>query len=426
MNDNTDKRIKASFQLFDKMKCCLTDLNIDFDNETALALMEVDKMRCLILNCIAGLRTVENEKSKKNGSETDENESVKRRVFDAAVSMMMSGEGVTNEDQNAIVSAFPDDSMITDERTWCPMHCAVALTVDNKTSEEDILMLQAANPLAMHLFSGIDKKGYTPVHLLCMQKRPKISLVRKICLCDPQAFVLCDHEGKSSLHMVAQYSESLEVLQSVLQVDHSLTKKKVIGPYVVGPYDDIETTPLGLLCGRSESPSFHEMLLCLIEVDSTVDVICDGVVQCMQQYNGSTDISPGSRGDSTFILLGKLIDANADVVNHLNCSIFNWACIYLRGELGIAVLSLFLRKNNEGIKSLDDRGYLPIHYAVENSSLDVIKFLLKIYPESLTMLISGEVDSFQGCNLLHQACLNNSNIADAKATVEYLCKLLFT
>jgi hypothetical protein len=54
MNDN-NKRIKASFELFDRLKCCLKDLNVNFDNDTALALMEEDKMRCLILNCIAGL-----------------------------------------------------------------------------------------------------------------------------------------------------------------------------------------------------------------------------------------------------------------------------------------------------------------------------------------------------------------------------------
>jgi hypothetical protein len=74
MNDN-NKRIKASFQL-DRLKGYLTDLNVDLDNDdddddTALALMEVDKMRCLILNCIAGLRIVENERSKRNGPEID-------------------------------------------------------------------------------------------------------------------------------------------------------------------------------------------------------------------------------------------------------------------------------------------------------------------------------------------------------------------
>jgi hypothetical protein len=187
----------------------LADLSIDLDNDTALAFMEEDKMRCLILNCIAGLNIVENEKSKKNASATNKHELVKRKLFAAAVSMMMNGECVDNQGQNAIVSAFPDESKMTDERSWCPMHCAVALTVENKINEEDILTLQAANPLAMHLFSEKDKKGHTPVHLLCMQKRPNLSLVRKICLRDPQAFVLCDYTGKSALHKVVQYSESL-------------------------------------------------------------------------------------------------------------------------------------------------------------------------------------------------------------------------
>jgi ankyrin repeat protein len=416
MNDDNDKRIKASFQLFDRLKCCLADLNTDSDNNTALALMEEEKMRCLILNCVAGLRIVEKEKSKKNSSEINQKELGKRKLFAAAVAMMMSDECDNN--QNAIVSAFPDDSKMTDKRSWLSMHFAVALTVENKISEEDILMLQAANPLAMHLFSEKDKKGYTPVHLLCMQKRPNISLVRKICLRDPQAFVLCNRDGKSALHMVAQYSESLEVLQSVLQIDHSLTKKKIIGPY-----DDFKTAPLGLLCGRSEFSSFHKMFSCLIEVDSTVDVIYDGVVQCIRQYRGSSyqDISPGSRGDSTLILLEKLLDVKADVANHEDSDIFHCACVYLRGELGIAVLSLFLSKNSKGTKSID-YGYLPIHYAVVYSSLDMIKFLLKVYPESLTMVVSGQGKG-DGSTLLHLACRNKSNIADAIAIANYLCKL---
>jgi hypothetical protein len=118
---------------------------------------------------------------------------------------------------------------MTDERSWLSIHYAVALSVENKISEEDVLILQAANPLAMHLFSKKDEKGHTPIQLLCTQKSPKISLVRKVCLRDPQAFVLCDREGKSAFHMVAQYSESLEVLQSVLLIDYSLTKKRVEG-----------------------------------------------------------------------------------------------------------------------------------------------------------------------------------------------------
>jgi ankyrin repeat protein len=138
----------------------------------------------------------------------------------------------------------------------------------------------------------------------------------------------------------------------------------------------------------------------------------------MRQYKGSLykDISPGSRGDSTLILLGKLLDANIDVANYGDCNIFHWACGCLRGELCIAVLSLFLSKNSEGIKSIT-HGCLPIHHAAAYSSLDVIKFLLKVHPESLTIVTSDQD------NLLHLACGNDSNIADTKAIVEYLCKL---
>jgi hypothetical protein len=129
--NNNDKRIKASFQLFVRMKCCKSNLNVDFDNDTALALMEEDKMRCLILNCMAGLHVVEIEKSKKNGFEINEHELLERKVFETAISMMMSGESVNDQDQNAIALVFPDDSKMTDERSWCPMHCAVVLSVEN-------------------------------------------------------------------------------------------------------------------------------------------------------------------------------------------------------------------------------------------------------------------------------------------------------
>jgi hypothetical protein len=138
---------------------------------------------------LAALRIVQIKSSKRNGSETNKHELVKRKVFAEAMSIIMSDE---------CISAFPNDYKMTDKRSWLPMHYAVALTVKNKISEEDgVLILHAANPLAMHVFSGIVNKGYTPMHLICMQKRPSVSLVRKMCLCDPQAFVLCDHSGYS-------------------------------------------------------------------------------------------------------------------------------------------------------------------------------------------------------------------------------------
>jgi ankyrin repeat protein len=404
MND-VDKRIKASYQLFDKVKCCLRDLNGDF-NDTALAFMEMNKMRHHILNCMASLHVIEMESDKKE--DADEVELVKREVFTEAILMMMNTKCDINDEQ--IVSAFPDDDDLSNEKSWLPLHIAIALTVGNRISEQKVHVLHAANPLAMHSFSEIDKRGYTPIHLLCMQKRPSMSLVRKMCLRDPQAFILCGHSGKSALHLVAQYSESLEVLQSVLQIDHTLTRKKVDVPYRRS-----KVSPLGLLFGRSDFPSFHEMFLCLIDIDSTVEVIFDGIHQCILQYKGSPnqETSPGSRGNKSLILIGKLLDANADVTKYSSSRIFHLACYCLRGELGIAVLNLFLSKNSEGIKSFR-MGSLPLHVAAMSLSLDVIQFLLKVNPESLTMVTS------EGDTLLLIAVENESNVTDVKAIVDYL------
>jgi hypothetical protein len=168
--------------------------------------------------------------------------------------------------------------------------------------------------------------------------------------------------------MVALYSESLEVLQSVLQIDHTLTKNRV----------DAGATSLGLLCGRIQFPSFHEMVSCLIEVDGTVSVIFDGMVQSMFQYRNSLyqDVSRGCKGDKTWILLSQVLNANIDITKHEEDFIFHWTCSCLRGELSIVRLSLFLSKDDLGIKVTDrPNGRLPIHFAAERSSSDVLNFL---------------------------------------------------
>jgi hypothetical protein len=243
--------------------------------------------------------------------------------------------------------------------------------------------------------------------------------VKDFSLRDPKAFVLCDHLGKSALHMIAQYSESLEVLQRVLQIDHTLTTKRVLGPF-----EDF-TTALGFLCGRHDFPSFYDMFLCLIEVDSTVEVIFYGVVACMLQFELSSyqDVSPGSRGYRTLILLEKLLDANAEATILFNSFIFHTACFCLTGQLCIAVLSLFIGKNINGIKRFSLNGCLPIHHAAVYSSLDVLKFLVKAYPESLSMVIEHENEAEEGRNLLHLAQISLPHVADSKTIVEYLCNL---
>jgi hypothetical protein len=59
---------------------------------------------------------------------------------------------------------------------------------------------------------------------------------------------------------------------------------------------------------------------------------------------------------------------------------------------------------------------LPIHWAADRSCVDVVKFLHKAWPESMSML-DGEKNS-----LLHGAIIDEiSDIADVIAKVKYLC-----
>jgi hypothetical protein len=127
------------------------------------------------------------------------------------------------------------------------------------------------------------------------------------------------------------------------------------------------------------------------------------------------DISPGSRGTNSLFLLRS--DLNPAVTKYDNSYIIYLASCYLRGELGVSVLSLFLTKDSTGVRANRDDGCcLPIHWAAEKSCLDVMKFLHNAYPESISILENS------GRSLLHQAVTDGtSDIADVKLKVQYVC-----
>lgn len=62
------------------------------------------------------------------------------------------------------------------------------------------------------------------------------------------------------------------------------------------------------------------MVTCLIEANSTVEVIFDGIMQCLQSFKdtGCNDYSIyfDSRSENILILLGILLDANSDVTKY--------------------------------------------------------------------------------------------------------------
>jgi hypothetical protein len=125
--------------------------------EEALALLEEDKMRCHIMNCLAALRVVEIQRKiirKAIDTDVEKREIARRKVFSAACSVMIDTEFDNDEVVvNAILSSFPGESKMFDERSWLPMHFAIMLFSQNKIRLEDVHMVHATDQLAMYRLS---------------------------------------------------------------------------------------------------------------------------------------------------------------------------------------------------------------------------------------------------------------------------------
>jgi hypothetical protein len=389
MEDNL-RRLKASLQLFDKLECCSSSMNGDFNNvDATLASIDIDKMRCHVINCLTAIHLVETEMKIDEAVVGNGNyELVKSKVFNAAISMISNDGFRSNEAVvKIILSGFPipNESRISNEQSWLPQHFAVSLAVRDKISEDDIRIMLSVEPL--------------PTHRLLEKEVADKSIVS-------------DQGVRCALHLVAQYSDSLELLQDILRIYYRMTEM-----IFVTENTRVKLTPLGVLCRRPHISTFGTMISCLIEADSSVEVIFDGMNSHMKSYAEclSQGTSPGSRGAMSLLLLGTLLHANSAVSKYKDSCIFHSACLNLRGELGVSVLTLFLTKNSTGVKTILG-GYLPIHYAASLSCLDVVKFLHKAWPESISMLNGSD------CSLLHRALIDDTSvIADVIAKVRYIC-----
>jgi hypothetical protein len=261
--DDDLRRLKASLQLFDKLECCSSSLNGNFNNvDAALALIDRDKMRRHIINCLTALYLVETQIQGSDETVDDENyELVKGKVFSASISMISED---TFDSDEAIVSTllssfpFPDDGNVSNERSWLPQHFTLALGVRNEISEDHIRIMLSVDPLPTQRLS----------------KR------------EGDAVIMCDESDRCALHLVAQYSESLELLEDILQIDHKMTK-------MVSEIEDtgVQTTPLGILCSRPHFPTFVAIVLSLMEVDSSVEVIYDVMIDNLMSFNSSIRLS---------------------------------------------------------------------------------------------------------------------------------------
>jgi hypothetical protein len=225
-DDHFNGSISSSIELFKNMPCLAEGADIECDG---VKILDEEKIRCHILDCLVAFRRVQRQiRRLKMSSGNEQYESAKKRIFASAVSMILDEETPIESDQcvfSTLLASFPDKDKRADGRGWLPMHYAIAL--GNKVREEDIYEVHSADLLSIQRYNMRNQRsGYTPCHLLCMHRQPNISLVRYLSMRNLKAFsIRASMKSINKLQLAAKYSENVELLQILLQIDHSMSGK---------------------------------------------------------------------------------------------------------------------------------------------------------------------------------------------------------
>eukprot|EP01031_Cornospumella_fuschlensis_P028697 gene28697-34645_t len=236
---------RRSFQLFKKLKFSQNNTS----NAADEGQLEIDKMILHVLDCLGALQCV-----------MGQYDPSRARVFWGAVSTIAEiGIDTTtghvdkrHPGASHLLRAFPNDQRASDGRGWLPLHWAAVI---DQAEVNDVRNVAKADPLAT-------VKGYSlpvsanPGHLIAAVRHPNMEVVR--CLYDfyPRMAASKDFEGDLPLHYAARYSESVEMIQFLLQANPAATKAKG------------ESNLVPLQCALyNQSPARLHIVTCLLDAD---------------------------------------------------------------------------------------------------------------------------------------------------------------
>ena len=420
-------RKKRCFQQFVKLKCVTSgheeeELDADAD-DFDITLLDVSKMKAHILDCAAALSLVEQERVRQDkplilqeGEQplTVETQAALDRIFTTVAKRFLDQSAVPSRSfsMKQLMRAFPDDSKLTDGRGWLPLHWA--LVIDNVT-EADVKLVCTSDPLALQRYhltdTDKDHMGYTPAHLLCMKKVATKSLILHFSIINEQAFTMSASRpdrgdpslyGFSALHAACCHGQPTEeLLQHLLQLDSSQTKKKC---------STNGLTPLGYLCKNVRRSD--RLINCLLKVDSSAEVVGNGIAGCLK----STDYS------RVLERVDMLLKANPEAAKYRSSSGANLlhSAVYQGKkplQLCIDIVQRIHTIHKDALREVDEDGWLPVHNAAFYRTVEVMEFLLGLYPESASVVTSD-----RSANLLHLAANDTQNtISVIEAKVRFLC-----
>ena len=429
-------RKKRCFEQFIKLKCVKNQNEILDSNAADFDVSKLDqvKMKAHILDCVAALGVVQQEfVSQKLPLVLNEGEQplsaqaqlVSNTVFtNVAMSVLLStltSEGEKEPERcpsvKELLSAFPDESKLTDGRGWLPLHWAATT---ESLEIADTKVLYASDPLALQRYhqegTDQDDMGYTPAHLLCMQEMTNrnMSLVRHFSICNSKAFTMSANYpdidddpllyGFTALHAACTYGQpTIELLKHLLQLDSSQTKKKCF---------ETGLTPLGYLCKFSTGSSSDRLVACLLEVDSSAEVIGNGIDGCLQSTDHDYVLERAEMLLKANPEVAKYRDSDGENLLHLAAGVKN-----IPFQLRIDVMQQIHAIYKDAVREVDETGSFPVDTAARHSTVEVMEFLLGLYPESASVVTTDGSN-----NLLHLAVADKESTTSVmEAKVRFLC-----
>ena len=405
------------------------------ENDDAFSMGDEDSLITHMMNCVALLAAMQSEERDLDiPVNLADARMVRNKVFVGAISVVLNSlmkidktkqaaEQTTNAAVDHLMEAFsaPEETPYLENNIrdgWLPLHWAVVLASSNQHSmtSADVKILYALDPMAIQM-KHIDsdyRECFTPIHLLCLSPVTpnSMQLVRSFSLCSPAAFG--STTTVSALHVACGYgTPTVELLQHLLQLDSSQAKIAAGSGY--------KRRPLGQLCSNlmkrsDELPNADDLVNCLLNVDKSKEVVGDAMAGCVVgYYHHEKEVGPVV--DRLYRMIETLLKANPDAAKYRDLKGYNLLHLVYRmatvpSKRCIDIMKLILALHKDAVREVGSGGELPAHKAASTCDVEVLEFLLCLYPEAATMVMSD------GRNLLHQAV---ENFRIDRAVVQYLC-----
>ena len=313
---------------------------------------------------------------------------------------------------------------------WFPLHWAVALVSSEQhdVTEADVKALYALDPMAMQTmhvdtveddYEDEDVIGFNPAHLLCMSPVTPctMQLIRSFAVCNPPAFG--STTTVSALHVACRYgTPTVELLQHLLQLDSSQVMTKV-------SFNGMTHCPLGHLCFNlvnrdEELPHAEELVNSLLVLDKSDEIVGDALFGCIA---GISTVKIGDKaladkwGDRVSGMVERLLMLNPEAAKYRGStgdSMLHEACsTAMPSKLCIDIIKLVLTVHKNAVREPSLDGWLPIYYAAKFANVEVVEFLLGVYPEAASLMTSD------GRSLFYLAFGDNDS-SGAVSKIRYL------